>query len=136
MLVQTQGDAILLKTPQGKFVLIDGGGSEFYDVGANTVLPYLHRRGIRELYMLINTHPDWDHLGGLQTVAAQMPVDYIGLPASVFNCKEYIALKDTANRENTPVLPLAKGQYINLEKGLSVKVLNPGQKDLTPDCFS
>ena len=57
-----QGDSILLKTPRGRFILVDGGGSDFYDVGGRIVLPYLHHRGIHELYLLINTHPDKDHL--------------------------------------------------------------------------
>ena len=83
---KTQGNAVLLKSPQGKFILVDGGGSQFLDVGAKTVLPYLHYRGIRQLDIMINTHPDIDHLQGLEGVAEQMPVRYLGLPASIINC--------------------------------------------------
>lgn len=120
-----QGDAILLKTPQGKFVLIDGGGSSFYDVGKNTLLPYLHRRGIRTLALAVNTHPDVDHLQGLLTLAANMPVKAFGLPADLAGSPDYNALGNITQSRWIPVLPLAAGQEIRLEKGLMIKVLQP-----------
>ncbi len=131
-----QGDAILLKTPQGKFILVDGGGSQFYDAGSRTILPYLHRRGIRELCMLINTHPDNDHLGGLQTVAAEMGAEYMGLPGNVYNCPEYKTLKDIAAQQNIKLMPLLAGQTINIEEGLEIKVLHPGKEVIDPDNFN
>ncbi|MFH1037131.1 MAG: ComEC/Rec2 family competence protein [PVC group bacterium] len=67
-----QGDAILITTPGGKRILIDGGigegafGSE--DQGKKTVLPYVRKRGIERLDTVIVTHPDFDHIGGLVSV--------------------------------------------------------------------
>lgn len=124
-----QGDAILLKTPQGKFMLIDGGGSSFYDVGRTTLLPYLHRRGIRELSLLINSHPDNDHLQGVETVAEEIPVKSIAVPASLANCPAYRSLQTIAVQSRIPVLTLEAGQEINLEKGLKIKVLHPRGKN-------
>lgn len=121
-----QGDALLLKTPQGKFVLVDGGGSEFYDVGAKKLLPYLHYRGIRHLDMIINTHPDIDHIKGLESVADQMEVNCLGLPASISTCKEYQALRGIAIQREIPIFTLRADQYINLEEGVEINVLNPG----------
>ena len=63
--------------------MVDGGGSQFYDVGGKMVLPYLHRQGICRLEMIINTHPDYDHLGGLLTVAEEIKTGYLGLPESI-----------------------------------------------------
>jgi competence protein ComEC len=68
-----QGDCIFIKTAGGKTVLVDGGGSDFYDVGAKVVLPYLRRQGIRYLDLAIVTHPHTDHLAGWETVLAQCP---------------------------------------------------------------
>lgn len=123
-----QGDAILLKTPRGKFALIDGGGNAFYDVGKTTVLPYLHRRGIRELALLVNTHPDNDHLQGVERVAGEIAVQNVALPASLIQCPEYIPLRQIVARERIPVLGLQAGQDIKLEKGLTIKVLHPGSQ--------
>ena len=113
---KTQGDAILLKTPRGQFLLIDGGGNAFYDVGKITVLPYLHRRGIRQLSLLLNTHPDNDHLQGVESVSEEIPVKYLALPGSLSKSKEYRPLKQIAVRNSIPVLNLQAGQAIKLEK--------------------
>ena len=59
-----QGDSCLIITPQNKKILIDGGGSlnENFDVGENTILPYLLNRRIKELDMVIISHFDQDHI--------------------------------------------------------------------------
>lgn len=123
-----QGDAVLLKTPRGKFVLLDGGGSTMYDVGTNTVLPYLHRRGIRSLRLLINSHPDNDHLQGVERVAKEIPVKIIAVPESLLHAEEYRLLQRTAAHKNIALLGLSAGQAINIEEGLSITVLHPEGK--------
>jgi len=67
-----QGDAILIKTAQGRFILVDGGGSEYSDIAHRKLLPYLHHRGIREIWLMVNTHPDTDHLQGLESVLEEV----------------------------------------------------------------
>ena len=57
-----QGDSTLIITPNGKTILIDGGGSENYDVGKNTLLPYLLDRKVKELDYMMITHFDQDHV--------------------------------------------------------------------------
>ena len=46
-----QGDACLIVTPSNKKILVDGGGSESgsFDVGKNTLVPYLLDRGITKI---------------------------------------------------------------------------------------
>ena len=60
-----QGDSTLIVTPNHKTILIDGGGNlnnEVYDVGKNTVIPYLLDRGITKLDYIIVSHFDSDHV--------------------------------------------------------------------------
>ncbi len=121
-----QGDAILLKTPQGKFILVDGGGNSFYDVGKKTLLPYLHRRGIRQLNLVINTHPDNDHLQGVERVAEEIKVNNLAIPASLVASPDYKTLKQITMHKGIPLLGLQARQEIMLEKGLQIKVLHPG----------
>ena len=56
-----QGDSTLIVTPHNKTILIDGGGSDTYDVGKNTLLPYLLDRKITKLDYVIISHFDQDH---------------------------------------------------------------------------
>lgn len=58
-----QGDSTLIVTPNNKTILIDGGGSKTYDVGKNTLIPYLLDRKIKKLDYIIVSHFDVDHVG-------------------------------------------------------------------------
>ena len=58
-----QGDATFIVTPHNKTILIDGGGSKDFDVGKNTLLPYLLDRGYSSIDYLIPSHFDNDHIG-------------------------------------------------------------------------
>ena len=57
-----QGDSCLIVTPNSKKILIDGGGSEDFDVGKNTLIPYLLARRITHLDYVIISHFDTDHV--------------------------------------------------------------------------
>ena len=70
-----QGDSILLQSPSGHTVLIDGGGKSdevpdtmSQDVGETVVLPALRSKGIGKIDVLVLTHPHSDHVGGLVAV--------------------------------------------------------------------
>ena len=120
-----QGDSILIKTPGGRFMLVDGGGSPFFDVGGKVVLPYLHHRGIRSLDLVISTHPDIDHVQGLVKVVDAIPVRQLGIPAAMAADEDYRSLRDLAAKKNIPALYLQAGKSLQVEKGMQVDILNP-----------
>jgi competence protein ComEC len=120
-----QGDSILLKSPGGKFVLVDGGGSHYSDPGSKKLLPYLHHRGIRKIDVIINTHPDIDHLQGLEKASKGLSVAHIALPYCFKEAEEYEELKGIAARKNIPLIFLKSGQRLSLEKGCELTVLYP-----------
>ncbi|HEY6090083.1 MAG TPA: DNA internalization-related competence protein ComEC/Rec2 [Gemmatimonadaceae bacterium] len=67
-----QGDAILLRTDHGRWVLFDAGPAwRGGDAGRSTVLPYIRRRGGR-LEAFVLSHPHTDHVGGAASVLAAM----------------------------------------------------------------
>ncbi len=65
-----QGDAIAIRTPRGRWMLVDAGPRGFggSDAGLTRVVPYLHGQGARRLETIVLTHPDEDHAGGLAAV--------------------------------------------------------------------
>jgi competence protein ComEC len=71
-----QGDSILLITPDGKTLLVDGGGfgggprqaAPDFDIGEEVVSPALWARGIHHLDAVALTHAHSDHMGGLPAI--------------------------------------------------------------------
>ena len=72
-----QGDSLLLVFPQGKTMLIDGGGRLEYgavkrrsnlDIGEDVVSSYLWSRGFRHIDVIAVTHAHQDHVGGLRAL--------------------------------------------------------------------
>jgi len=63
-----QGDAILLRTDRGRWVVLDAGPAwRGGDAGRSNVLPFILRRGGRvEAFVL--SHPHTDHVGGATSV--------------------------------------------------------------------
>lgn len=59
-----QGDSCLIVTPQKRTILIDGGGSSNsdFDVGENTLIPYIFDRGFTKIDTIIVSHFDSDHV--------------------------------------------------------------------------
>ncbi len=124
-----QGDSILIKTPQGKFILIDGGGSEFSDPVHKKLMAYLRHRGINDIWLAINTHPDTDHLQGIETVMQEMRVREAAIPACLYASDDYGLLKRIAEERQIPILRLYAGQRLTLAEGLLLQVLYPEKQE-------
>ncbi|HKA53865.1 MAG TPA: DNA internalization-related competence protein ComEC/Rec2 [Candidatus Binatia bacterium] len=66
-----QGDATVVELPGSQVMVIDGGGfaSEDFDVGEAVLAPFLWSRKIGRVDMLVMSHPQLDHYGGLMFLA-------------------------------------------------------------------
>ncbi len=68
-----EGEAIFIKTPQDKNILIDSGNV----VSGFKVLNYLESRGIKDLEYFILTHPHLDHIGGVFLLTQGLNINHI-----------------------------------------------------------
>ena len=67
-----QGDSILIKVGDCD-ILIDAGTSSY----GSTVSSYLKSQGVDDIELMVNTHPDADHCGGLTTVLNDFVVEEV-----------------------------------------------------------
>ena len=82
MLDVGQGDAVLLRDGGGA-LLVDGGGWRGPGVAERALLPSLARLGVRRLEVVVVSHADRDHCGGLVELIDYLPVGEIWLSPGV-----------------------------------------------------
>lgn len=76
-----QGDAVLVQGRRGT-LLVDAGTAlpEGPDLGASVVVPALRALGVARLDLVVASHADLDHRGGLPAVLEALPVARLWLP--------------------------------------------------------
>ncbi|KAA0546920.1 MBL fold metallo-hydrolase [Bacillus sp. BGMRC 2118] len=122
-----QGDSALVLFPNGKKMLVDGGPR----VNGSTVVNYLRQHNIYELDLVVSTHPDEDHLGGLLDVLREVNVKQVldsGKSHTTDTYREYVELLNT---KRIPIVIAKEGQTIHLDKWVNIDVLNSnnGEED-------
>ncbi len=120
-----QGDATLIRTPNGRRILVDGGQHPSILNGhLGRLLPYASRR----LDLVVATHPDTDHVAGLPELFDRYRVERLLTNGAVADGHPaYAALLEAAGRENVPVLVAQTGQVIHLDDGVEMQVLYCGE---------
>ena len=99
-----QGDACVLELPRGHAVVIDGGGSfdPAFDPGEQVIAPFLWRRGIRRLDLVILSHPHPDHANGLGFLVEHFPVGEVWTNGQETKQPGTVRLLDAAARRGVP----------------------------------
>ncbi|MBX7041916.1 MAG: DNA internalization-related competence protein ComEC/Rec2 [Ignavibacteria bacterium] len=70
-----QGDAAVVLTPGGQCIIVDAGSNfRGYDTGERTIAPFLRRKGITDIDLLILTHNHNDHIGGAEYIISNFNV--------------------------------------------------------------
>ncbi len=120
-----QGDAAVLRTDHGRWILFDAGprfGGR--DAGRDVVLPLLRRYGARRIDLFVLSHPDLDHLGGFASIHASVPVFRVldsGHPAPKRSYARFLARTED---DRIRWLPAEQGNTVSLDN-VTIRVLGP-----------
>ena len=123
-----QGDSTLIVTPNHKTILIDGGGSldnDVYDVGKNTLIPYLLDRGTTRLDYIIISHFDSDHVGGILSIIKELKVKKIIISKQGEDSENYKEFLKIVKEKRISVQVVKAGDVLKIEKNINLEILWP-----------
>lgn len=120
-----QGDGAAIRTPGGRWVVIDAGprtaGS---DAGRRVVVPFLARAGARRVSVLVLSHAHLDHLGGAEAVLQRFGADVVIEPADEVADPAYTSLLDALAAAGIAWKPARPGTAFELDS-VRFEILHP-----------
>ena len=126
-----QGDCAFLRTPSGRTMLIDGGTDGGSDVGYNVIAPFLRRKGVNRIDVLVLSHPHADHLSGLVAVVREFRVGMVLDPCIPHPSPLYSEFLQVVKDRGALYRQAVRGQTLDLGDGAKAEVLNPPSQRLS-----
>lgn len=116
-----QGASQLLISPSGHTMLIDAGNNDKEEL----MLHYLQAYGVSRLDLVIGTHPDADHIGGLDRVIDRLDVGEMYMPKVQSNTKTFESLLNSIHSKGLKVKSAKAGLELAWDERVQVKMLAP-----------
>jgi len=116
-----QGDAVFIQTPDGIEILIDGGANS----GVLSELSKHMSFFDRDIDMIVGTHPDKDHIGGLVDVLERYNVSSVLTTENESDSAAYNAYATAVQAEGATVTYARRGQVFTLGASTTLEVLFP-----------
>lgn len=116
-----QGDAIFINSPQGRQMLIDGGTGASILRELGQVMPFYDR----SIDVVVATHADQDHIGGLVKVLERFQVNLFVRTNAVSESAVFTELLDLLAEKNIPVEIVTEAEIISLGNGVNFDILFP-----------
>jgi competence protein ComEC len=121
-----QGSAVVVETAHHVLVFDTGPRSmSGADAGEKIVWPFLRAKGYRAVDVLVVSHADLDHVGGLRSVLSELPiaVSYASFGLSAYLRHERIQLERAASATEVHANPLPKlalpGEVLRCARGVA-----------------
>lgn len=116
-----QGDAIFMQAPNGNQILIDAGPSKQVLRELAKVMPFYDR----SIDMIIETHPDSDHIGGVPEILERFKIDYVMESGVDSESAVYGAVEKIIDEKNIKKIQARRGMKINFGEGAYLLILFP-----------
>ncbi len=129
-----QGDAAFVRFPNGRTMLVDGGERKpRFDCGERIICPYLRRIGLQHLDVMVLTHADNDHVGGLPAVLEEFPVGLVLDSRARHITKTYCRFLELAHAPGVVYREVRAGDRLKICPEVEVTVLHPTEEFVTED---
>lgn len=125
-----QGDGILIQTPSGRQLLIDGGVSpQQLTAELGAVMPFWDR----SIDMVLMTHPDSDHMQAQSTLATRFAIDAALQTAASGVNPDADEWRANMRAGTVTIEEEAQGGWIDLGDGVALCILWPPTEPYTGD---
>ncbi len=115
------GDSCLIQTPGGHTILIDAG---YWDV-ADDVVDYIKKAGVKEIDLVIATHPHSDHVGGLAAVISRIPVKMVLDSGKPYTSVTYQKFLEAVKSRPKIKYALGRAGQVYRYDGVTLSILSP-----------
>ena len=120
-----QGDAAVLRTPHDRWLVIDGGPrTPESDAGRRVVVPFLRGQRAGRVAVVVATHGDADHLGGLPAVVEAFDPELVLEPGEPLGRPLYLEFLAAVEASGARWHPARAGDRIEVD-GVILEVLSP-----------
>ena len=120
-----QGDGIYIREEGGHTIMIDGGSSDGWKIGENCLLPAVRWSGADEIDDWFLSHPDQDHMSGLEeALTSGFPIKRLWIPVPFKDHETVAVLEGLAAANGTRIIYTAPGLLLSGE-GFSMTCLHP-----------
>jgi competence protein ComEC len=116
-----QGDSILIQTPSGHTMLVDGGPSDKVLSKLGNSLSWFDN----DIDILIATHPDADHVTGLIPVLEKYRVEEIVTSGQTSETAVFADVEKHMNEEHASTHVANTGDIIDFQDGVTATILHP-----------
>jgi competence protein ComEC len=118
-----QGDAIFIKSPSGQQMLVDGGSNNVVLRQLGQIMPFYDR----SLDVVLATHTDQDHIGGLIEVLKRFKVDLFIRTNATSSSVVYQELEDLIKQKNITEIIITGPEILSLGLETKFNILFPNQ---------
>lgn len=118
-----QGDSIFIQAPNGKQLLIDGGPNSSVLRELGKIMDFSDK----DIDVVLATHPDKDHIGGLPEVFDRFNIYNYLEPNVSEDTNIYVELKDRVGDEGSRLINAVRGVVVVLDRdnGVYFQILSP-----------
>ena len=121
-----QGDAIFIRTPKGKNILIDAGPGDKVLSCLSNHTPFWERK----ISLAILTHPHNDHLAGFIQVLKRYEISVFGMEKLENKTQGYKRLMQDINNNEIKINYLFTGDSFKTEDGFKIRIMAPDESFL------
>jgi competence protein ComEC len=128
-----QGDAVVVRSPSGRVLLVDAGAASEgrFDLGETVVAPFLWSFAIRRIDSIVLSHAHPDHVGGVPFLVRAFAVGDVWEGPAPVEDRGYFRLDEALRASGASRRSVARGTSLDWD-GSRLRVLGPAPPPVPP----